>query len=147
MTIVIVNELLSKKIVFESYTLCTILQHQSYKILLRILAKIYNQTHINPVYNAHFLHDQPWISQWIKLISNELDVTIHQIALQLSGHCDVISNWLWRHQQKVNWMIHGVDMWRSLFLSSFMDLFCHVRNIIMYPLFWQTVYVLTLESA
>ena len=28
----------------------------------------------------------------IKLIFNELDITIHVIALQLSGHCDDISN-------------------------------------------------------
>ena len=49
-----------------------------------------------------FLHDRPWISSWIKSISNELDVTIHVIASQLSGPCDVISNRLWRHQQNEN---------------------------------------------
>ena len=47
----------------------------------------------------HFSHERPWISPWIKLISNELDITIHLIASQLSGDCDVISNRLWRHQQ------------------------------------------------
>ena len=47
-----------------------------------------------------FLHDLPWISPWIKSICNELDIIIHVIASQLSGHCDVISNRLWRHQQK-----------------------------------------------
>ena len=36
---------------------------------------------------------------WIKSISNELDITIHVIESQLSGHCDVISIRLWRHQQ------------------------------------------------
>ena len=50
-----------------------------------------------------FLHDRPWISQRIKSISNELDITIHVIASQLFGHCDVISNRLWRHQQTENW--------------------------------------------
>ena len=50
-----------------------------------------------------FLHDQPWILPWIKSISNELDITIHVIAPQLSGHSDVISNGLWRHQQNENW--------------------------------------------
>ena len=45
-----------------------------------------------------FLHDRPWISPWIKSISNELDITIHMIASKLSSHCDVIANWLWRHQ-------------------------------------------------
>ena len=39
----------------------------------------------------HFLHDRSWISPWIKWISNELDITVHMIASQLSGHCDVIS--------------------------------------------------------
>ena len=33
---------------------------------------------------------------------NELDITIHVIASQLSGHCDVISNRLWCHQQNKN---------------------------------------------
>ena len=47
----------------------------------------------------HFLHDRPWISPWIKSISNELDITIHVIASQLSRYCDVIINRLWRHQQ------------------------------------------------
>ena len=37
-----------------------------------------------------FSHDRPWTSPWIKSISN---------ASQLSGHCDVIINRLWRHQQ------------------------------------------------
>ena len=48
-----------------------------------------------------FLHDRPWISPWIKSISNELDITCHVFASQLSGHCDVIANRLWRHQQNV----------------------------------------------
>ena len=43
------------------------------------------------------------ISPWIKSISNELDITIHMISSQLSCHCDVISNQLWRHQQNENW--------------------------------------------
>ena len=49
----------------------------------------------------YFLHDRPWISPWIKSISNELDITIHVVA-QLSGYCDFISNRLWRHQQNEN---------------------------------------------
>ena len=40
---------------------------------------------------------------WIISISNELDITIHVIVSQLSGHCDVISNQLWHHQQNKNW--------------------------------------------
>ena len=51
--------------------------------------------------------------------------------------CDVIScTWSERVRQ-------GDDVWRSLFLASFMDLLCHVRNKIMYVLLWPTVYVLT----
>ena len=50
---------------------------------------------------AIFLHDRPWISPWIKSVSNELDITCHMFASQLSGHCDVIANRLWRHQQNV----------------------------------------------
>ena len=49
-----------------------------------------------------FLHDRPWILPWIKSIFNELDITIHVIASQLSGHCDVVSNRLGRHQQNEN---------------------------------------------
>ena len=43
-----------------------------------------------------FLHDRLWISLWIKSISNELDITIHLIASQLSGHVA-----LWHHQQSI----------------------------------------------
>ena len=90
----------------------------------------------------YFLHNWPWISPWIKSISNELDITIHMIASQLSGHCDVISNWLRRHHQNENW---ASETWgrRSSFLSSFMDSICHVRSKIMYVLSWQTVSALT----
>ena len=49
----------------------------------------------------YFLHDRPWISLWIKSISNKLDITCHVWTSQLSGHCDTIGNRLWRHQQNV----------------------------------------------
>ena len=52
---------------------------------------------------AFFVHDPLWISPWIKSISHELDIIIHVITSQLSGHFDVISNRLWRHQQNKNW--------------------------------------------
>ena len=86
----------------------------------------------------YFFHDRPWISAWIKSISNELDITFHVLASQLCGHCDVISNRLWR-QQHVNRVTHGVDVWRSSFLSPFMDSFYRVRNEIMNVLAWRTV--------
>ena len=53
-------------------------------------------------YNGPFLHGRPWISPWIKSISNELDIIMHVIASQLSAYCDAISNRLWRHQQNGN---------------------------------------------
>ena len=41
-----------------------------------------------------FLHDQPWISPWIKSISNELDTTI--------SHDRITIGWsLWCHQQSI----------------------------------------------
>ena len=51
---------------------------------------------------VRLLHDRLWISPWIKSISNELNIIIHVITSQLSGHCDVISNQLWCHQQNKN---------------------------------------------
>ena len=38
-----------------------------------------------------------------KSISDEWNITFHVIASQLSGHCDVTSNRLWRHQKNVSW--------------------------------------------
>ena len=48
-------------------------------------------------------HDWMWILPWMKLISNELDVTLHMLVSQLSGHCDIIINRLWCHQLNINW--------------------------------------------
>ena len=55
------------------------------------------------------------ISPWIKSTSNELDITFHVIASQLSGHCGAISNRLWRHQHNVIRTRHCDDMWRLSF--------------------------------
>ena len=76
-----------------------------------------------------FLHDWPWISPWIKSISNELDISCHVFASQWSGHCDGIANRLWRHQQSVKWASE-VREWcvKILVLASFLDLSCRVRN-------------------
>ena len=46
----------------------------------------YNTTATQSMKNLSFLHDWPWISPWIKSISNELDITCHVLASQLSGH-------------------------------------------------------------
>ena len=92
----------------------------------------------------YFLHNRPWISPWIKSKSIELDIIIHVTVSELSGHCDVISNRLWRHQQNENWASEKRDdMLTSSFLSSFMASLCRVRNKILYVLSWRTVSALT----
>ena len=73
-------------------------------------------------------------------ISNELDIIIHVTAPQLSGDCDVISNWLWRHQQNEN---RASETRGRSFLSSLIDSLYRVRNEIMYVLSWRTVCALT----
>ena len=94
--------------------------------------------------NDIFLHGRPWISPWIESISNELDITVHVIASQLSGHCDVIGNRLWRHPQNEDRASETRGRCvKIVVLSSFMDSLCRVRNRIMYVLSWRTVSVLT----
>ena len=65
----------------------------------------------NSTHESHFdqlwwwsilLHRRLWISPWIKSISNELDIAVHELTSQVSGHCDVISNRLWRPQQNAS---------------------------------------------
>ena len=77
--------------------------------------------------NVYFLQDRPWIPLWVKLISNELDITIYMITSQLSGQYDVINNRLWCYQQNKNrasetrgWCV------KIAILLSFMDSLCHV---------------------
>ena len=84
------------------------------------------------------------ISLWTKLISDELDITVLMIASQLSGHCDVIRNRLWRHQQYVNRAseTRGLCV-KTVILSSFMDSLCCVGSRIMYALTSWAVYALT----
>ena len=90
----------------------------------------------------YFLHDQPWISRWIRMISNELDITCHVFASQLSGHCDVIADRLWRHQQNVMRASEPRGLCvKTLVSASYMDSLCRVRNK-MYVLLWRTVYAL-----
>ena len=48
--------------------------------------------------------------------------------------CDVIS------RTKTERVRHGDDVWRSSFVSSFMELLCHVSNKLMYVLAWRTVF-------
>ena len=55
-------------------------------------------------YNIYCILTRPWLSPWMKSISSEFDIIIHVIASHLSGHCDVISNRMWRHRQNENWV-------------------------------------------
>ena len=52
-------------------------------------------------------------------------------------NCDVISR---TNTERVR---HGDDVWKSSYLSSFLDSLCRVRNKIMYVLWWRTVSALT----
>ena len=88
-------------------------------------------------------HDRPWISLWIKWISNELDITIHVIVSQLSGYCDVINNQLWHHQQSINPASEAQGGCVKIVLLSYLSSLCHVRNKIMYVFLWGTVSALT----
>ena len=91
-----------------------------------------------------FLHDWPWILPWIKSISNELDIIIHVITSQLSGHCDFISNLSWHHQQNKK-RASETQGWcvKIVALSSFMEPLAGVSNKIMYLLFRWTIPALT----
>ena len=63
---------------------------------------------------------------------------------QLSGHCEVISNRLRRHQQNVN---RASETWdrcvKIVVLSPYTDSLCRVRNKIMNVLSWHTDYAHT----
>ena len=109
----------------------------------RYQGQVASATYIK-VRKCYFLHDRPWISPQMISISNELLITIHMSASQLSGHCDVISSWLWRHQQNENRASETRGRCvKIVVLSSFMDSFCLVSNTIMYLLSWRTISGLT----
>ena len=93
--------------------------------------------------NQYFLYDPLWISPWIKSISNKSDITIHGIAPQWPGHCDVIGNRLWRYQQNVNRT--SETQCRCVKIIIFIiiyGLLFHVRNWGMYVFSWWMVYAL-----
>ena len=92
----------------------------------------------------YFLHDRPWISPWMKSISNELDIIIHLIASQLSDHCDIISNRLWHHHQNEN-RASETRGWceKIVIFIVICGSLRRVRNKIMYVLSWRTVSALT----
>ena len=64
------------------------------------------------------------------------------LASEFSGHCDVISNRLWRHQPNVNRASETRGRCvKIVALTSFLDSLC-LRNEILYILSWRTVYAL-----
>ena len=66
------------------------------------------------------------------------------IASQLSGHCDIISNRLWHHQQNENKASKTLGWYvKVVILLSFMNSLWYVRNKMMYVLSWQNVSALT----
>ena len=80
----------------------------------------------------------------IVVISKELSMTFLMLGSKSSGHCDVISNRLWRHQQNVNWASETRGRCMQIAVSSsFMDSLCHVENIVLYVLSRWTVYAVT----
>ena len=103
-----------------------------------------SQRHFQNVFHSYPVYLGSWISPWMKSISNELDITIHVIASQLSDHCDVISDRLWHHQKNGNRAGETRGRYVKIVVSSsFMDSLCHVRNKALYILLWRTVSVLT----
>ena len=77
----------------------------------------------------------------IKSIFNDF----HVLALELSGHCDVISNQLCRHQQNVNRASETRGRYVKIVVFIVIDGFvlsCKKYEI-MYVLFWRTLYALT----
>ena len=91
-----------------------------------------------------FLHDRPWISPWIKSISNESGITCHVVEAQLLGNCGVINNQLWRHQQNINKGSGKRRRCMGIAVFILNDLcVCRLRNQITHLLLWRTVHVFT----
>ena len=91
-----------------------------------------------------FLHDRPWISPWIQLTYNELNITVHVITSQFSSYCDVPNKRFWRHQQNVNPAIEARG--RCVKIVVFIVIFIVVMSCKKYNdvlLEWQTVSAFT----
>ena len=70
--------------------------------------------------HAHFLHDWPWISPWIKAVYKELDITRHASAPYLLGpamHCAINCDANTANGIRGRWM-------KIVLISSFRGLFC-----------------------
>ena len=91
-----------------------------------------------------FLRERPWISPWIQLTSNELNITVHVITSQFSSYCDVTNKRFWRHQQNVNPAIEARG--RCVKIVVFIVIFIVVMSCKKYNdvlLEWQIVSVFT----
>ena len=75
----------------------------------------------------------------------ELDITCHVFASQLSGHCVVIANQLWRHQQNLKRAseTRGWCACAKPRFSAINGFVMSCKNEIMYALLWRTVNELT----
>ena len=114
-----------------------------FKGILKLITTGYSVYMAICVGNLILLHDWPWISPWIKSISNELDITCHVVAPQSSGNCDAINNRSWRHQPNIN-RGSGKRRWcmRVAVFIVIDWIVCRVRNKITHVFSWRTVYAL-----
>ena len=74
----------------------------------------------------HILHDRPWITPWIKSISNELDVIFHVRTSQRHVNCDVITN-VAKSFVVTNCVVYALTL--ELFWCSFPSLLRDSANI------------------
>ena len=113
-----------------------------YSYALGCFLWVYNQIKVlhSPllcyVYECYFsLHNQSWISPWIKLISNELDITAHIHASQLLCpimHFAITFDVLIRMYTEQ--MRTRPNVWSASPWLSFIGSLCYVSNKIMYVL-------------
>ena len=68
---------------------------------------------------------------------------LHEMAPQLSDHCDVITNRLWRHGKDVNREDEARGRHVKLIVSNVICVFVICGNQIMYALSWRRLYLLT----
>ena len=79
-----------------------------------------------------------------KLISDNLNITMHVIASELPGHCDIISNPFWR-QQNVNRVSETWGHLKIIVLSAFIEfvIYMSYKKKIIYVLSLRNVDALT----
>ena len=55
-------------------------------LLRHVSVMISGNRRVKVIANSSFLHERPWISPWLKSISNEFDIIFHVLALQLLNY-------------------------------------------------------------